>query len=68
VQRADEVRIASRLAGALGRRSDFDEPPVVTGEMMEEAFGRFPGLRTPPAYPEARVRRLLELAGVALAA
>lgn len=52
--------------GALFR--ELREPPVVTGEMMEEAFGRIPGLLTPPAYPEARVRRLLELAGVAIAA
>lgn len=47
---------------------ELRESPVVTGEMMEEAFGRIPGLLTPPAYPEARVRRLLELAGVAIAA
>jgi hypothetical protein len=40
----------------------------VTVEMMEEAFGRVPGLLTPPAYPEDRVRRLIELAGVPIAA
>jgi hypothetical protein len=47
---------------------ELHEPPVVTEEMMEEAFGRVPGLLTPPGYPEDRVRRLLELAGVAIAA
>jgi hypothetical protein len=44
------------------------EPPIVTEEMMEKAFGRIPGLLTPPAYPEARMSRLLELAGVEIAA
>lgn len=47
---------------------ELREPPVVTVQMMEDAFGRIPGLLTPPAYPEARVRGLLELAGVAIAA
>jgi hypothetical protein len=47
---------------------ELRDPPVVTVEMMEEAFGRIPGLLTPPAYPEARARRLLELAGVPIAA
>ena len=47
---------------------ELREPPVVTVELMEEAFGRGPGLLTSPAYAEDRARRLIELAGVAIAA
>jgi hypothetical protein len=47
---------------------ELHRPPVVTEEMMEEALGHVPGLLTPPGFPEDRIRRLLELAEVAIAA
>lgn len=45
---------------------ELREPPIVTVEMMKEAFGRVPGLQTPPAFREESAGRLLALAGVSL--
>ena len=45
---------------------ELREPPIVSVEMMEGAFGRVPGLQTPPAFSEESAGRLLALAGVSL--
>jgi hypothetical protein len=47
---------------------ELHEPPVVTVEMMEEAFRRVPGLLTPPAFTEDQAKHLLKLAGIAVEA
>ncbi len=41
-------------------------PPVVTEEMMYDAFGRIPGTRNPPKIPESEYRRLIERVGIPL--
>lgn len=41
------------------------QPPIVTVEMMEQAFGRVPNTLTPPSVPDQAVRCLMELVGVA---
>jgi hypothetical protein len=45
---------------------NVDEPPVVSDQMLVDAFDRKPGTQNPPAVREEQALRLLELAGVAL--
>ena len=43
---------------------ELHEPPVVTSEMLVEAFGRIPATQTPPRITDEQYRRLVTLAGI----
>jgi hypothetical protein len=45
---------------------ELSQPPIVTEEMLIQAFGRVPNTLTPPAVSESHVERLLTLAAVPL--
>ena len=43
---------------------ELHDPPVVTREMLIEAFGRIPGTQTPPRINDEEYRYLATLAGI----